>query len=145
VPEVRRQQAWEVLFREEVSGIATGWTVREDYGKVRLTVRRRGETPESITLPFAWDRATRGDAYTRIRNIYVHWSEGHTLRAAAELADGKSPSTVLNWRQAAAGFQEQKRNHGNHIKEATWNHAYEPVVSMAVELLNGRKPPVKRH
>ena len=141
MPEVRRQQAWEVLFREEVSGIATGWTVREDYGKVRLTVRRRGETPESITLPFAWDRATRGDAYTRIRNICVHWSEGHTLRAAAELADGKSPSTVLNWRQAAAGFQEQKRNHGNHIKEATWNHAYEPVVSMAVELLNGRKPP----
>jgi integrase len=141
VPEVRRQQAWEVLFREEVSGIAVGWTVRVDYGKVRLTVRRRGESPESVTLPFAWDRGTRGDAYTRIRNIYVHWSEGHTLRAAAELADGKSPSTVLNWHQAAVGFQEQKRNHGNHIKEATWNHAYEPVVSMAVELLNGRRPP----
>ena len=42
MPEVkRRQQAWEVLFREEVSGIANGWTVREDYGKVRLTVRPR--------------------------------------------------------------------------------------------------------
>ena len=141
MPEVRRQQAWEVLLREEVSGIAAGWTVREDYGKVRLTVRRQGLPAESVTLPFAWDKASRGDAYTRVRNIYVHWSEGHTLRAAAELADGRAPSTVLDWRRAAEGFQEQKRNHGNHIKETTWNHAYAPVVSMAVELLGGRKPP----
>lgn len=141
MPEVKRQLDWEVLFREDVSGIATGWTVREDYGKVRLAVRGRGRASESVTLPFSWVNSSRGDAYTRIRNIYVHWSEGHTLRSAADLADGRSPSTILNWQEAALRFQEQKRNHGNHIKEATWRHAYEPVVSMAVQLLTGRKPP----
>jgi integrase len=141
VPEVRRQQAWEVLFREEVSGIASGWTIREDYGKVRLSVRRRGQAAESITLPYVWAKSSRGDAYTRIRNIYVHWSQGSTLRVAAELAEGRSPSTVLNWPLAAANFQEQKLQHGNHIKPATWAHSYEPAVSMAVTLLTGRKPP----
>ena len=79
MPEVKRQQAWEVLFRDEVSGIATGWTVREDYGKVRLTVRPRGQPAESITLPFPWAKASMGDAYTRLRNIYVHWSKGYGL------------------------------------------------------------------
>lgn len=105
-----------MLFREEVSGIAAGWTIREDYGKVRLSVRRRGQAAESITLPYVWSKSSRGDAYTRIRNIYVHWSQGSTLRVAAELAEGRSPSTVLNWPLAAANFQEQKLQHGNHIK-----------------------------
>ncbi len=141
MPEVKRQEPWEVLFREEVSGIARGWTVREDYGKVRLTVRSRGQAPESLTLPFPWAKASLGDAYTRLRNIYVYWSEGHTLRVAAELASGQAPSTVLNWAEAASAFKEQKRNHGNHIKEATWRHAYQPVVSMAVGLLTGSRPP----
>lgn len=141
MPEVKRRQAWEILFREEVSGIATGWNVREDYGKVRLVVRRPGQRMESITLPFAWAKTSMGDAYTRLRNIYVHWSEGYGLKAAAELAEGKAPSTLLDWSKAADGFQEQKRHHGNHIKESTWLHAYEPVVSMAVDLLSGSKPP----
>ena len=141
MPEIKRHQPWEVLFRDEVSGIANGWTVREDYGKVRLTVRRRGQPAESVTLSFPWEKASMGDAYTRLRNIYVHWSEGNTLRAAAELAAGQSPSTVLDWEKAAKTFQEQKRNHGNHIKEATWLHAYDPVVSMAVEVLSSQRPP----
>jgi integrase len=141
MPVVKRAQSWELLFREEASSLASSWTVREHRGKVKLVVRAPGASMETVTLPFAWEKSSMGDAYTRLRNIYVHWSEGHSLRAAADLADGKSPSTVLNWSQAAVHFQDQKRNHGNHIKEATWNHAYEPVVSMAVGLLNGRKPP----
>ena len=95
---------------------------------------------ESVTLPFPWDKGAMGDAYTRLRNIYVHWNEGHSLRASADLADGKAPSTVLDWSQAAAGFQEQKRNHGNHIKESTWLHSYAPVIGMAVDLQQGRRP-----
>lgn len=141
MPEVKRQQAWEVLFRDEVSGIAQGWTVREDYGKVRLMVRPRGQRLQSVTLPFAWEKASMGDAYTRLRSIYVHWSEGHSLRAAAELAAGQAPSTVLDWASAAHSFEQQKRNHGNHIKETTWRHAYAPVVTLAVDLLSGLRPP----
>ena len=141
MPVVRRNEPWEVMFREEVSGLASGWTVREHRGKVKLVVRHPAQGMESITLPFPWAKASMGDAYTRLRNIYVHWSEGYGLRAAAELADGKAPSTLLNWSKAAVVFQEQKRHHGNHIKEATWLHAYEPVVSMAVELLSGARPP----
>jgi len=82
-----------------------------------------------------------GDAYTRLRSIYVHWSEGHTLRSASELAAGKAPSTVLDWSRAAVAFEQQKRHHGNHIKDTTWRHAYAPVVAMAVELLSGFRPP----
>lgn len=141
MPEVKRQQAWEVLFREEVSGIARGWTVREDYGRVRLTVRPRGQRAQSVTLPFPWDKGSMGDAYTRLRSIYVHWSEGHSLQAATQLASGQAPSTILDWSAAASAFEQQKRNHGNHIKESTWRHAYAPVVAMAVELLSGQRPP----
>jgi len=121
MPVVKRAQSWELLFREEASSLASSWTVREHRGKVKLVVRAPGASMETVTLPFAWEKSSMGDAYTRLRNIYVHWSEGHSLRAAADLADGKSPSTVLNWSQAAVHFQDQKRNHGNHIKEATWN------------------------
>ena len=141
MPVVKRAQSWELLFREEASALASSWTVREHRGKVKLVVRAPGASMETVTLPFPWEKSSMGDAYTRLRNIYVHWSEGHSLRAAADLAAGKAPSTVLNWSAAAAHFQDQKRNHGNHIKEATWLHAYEPVVSMAVNLLSGRKPP----
>jgi hypothetical protein len=129
------------MLREEVSGLAAGWTVREHRGKVKLVVRLPGQRMESTTLPFPWAKASMGDAYTRLRNIYVHWSNGHGLRAAAELAEGKAPSTRLDWSQAARRFQEQKRNHGNHIKEGTWLHAYEPVISMTVELMGSSRPP----
>jgi integrase len=141
MPAVRRKEAWEITLREEVSGLAAGWTVREHRGKVKLVVRHTGERMESLTLPFPWSKASMGDAYTRLRNIYVHWSAGHGLRAAAELAEGRKPSTLLNWSEAAAGFQDQKRYHGNHIKEGTWFHAYDPVISMAVELMGGTRPP----
>ena len=142
MPAIRRNEPWEVMLREEVSGLAEGWTIREHRGKVKLVVRRSGQQRmESITLPFPWAKASMGDAYTRLRNIYVHWSAGHGLRAAAELAEGRAPSTLLDWAQAADRFQEQKRHHGNHIKEGTWLHAYEPVISMAVERLNSSRPP----
>ena len=141
MPAVKRTQAWEVLFRDEVSAIARGWSVREHRDKIKLVVRRPGHPMESVTLPFPWAKASTGDAYVRLRNIYVHWSDGHPLRAAAQLADGRAPSTLLDWSKAAAGFQEQKRHHGNHIKETTWLHAYEPVVAMAVDLLTGVRPP----
>lgn len=141
MPVVKRAQSWELLFREESAALASSWTVREHRGKVKLVVRAPGGPMETVTLPFPWEKSSMGDAYTRLRNIYVHWSEGHTLKAAADLADGKAPSTILNWSRAADNFQDQKSNHGNHIKAATWIHAYEPVVTMAVGLLSGRKPP----
>ena len=141
MPVVRRNEPWEVLFREEAAEIAGGWTVREHRGKVKLVVRRAGHPMESVTLPFPWAKGSMGDAYTRLRNIYVHWSGGHGLRTAAELAEGRSPSTVLDWNRAAMRFEEQKRNHGNHIKESTWRHSYAPVVTLAVSLLEGRRPP----
>ncbi|MEB3302593.1 MAG: site-specific integrase [Cyanobacteriota bacterium] len=141
MPATRRTEPWEVMLRDQVSGLAAGWTVREHRGKVKLVVRRSGQPMEALTLPFPWAKTSMGDAYTRLRNIYVHWSEGHGLRAAAELAEGKAPSTMLDWARAASRFQEQKRNHGNHIKEGTWFHAYEPVISMAVELMGCSKPP----
>ncbi|MCX5960919.1 MAG: hypothetical protein NT053_14225 [Cyanobacteria bacterium] len=64
MPVVRRNEPWEVMFREEVSGLASGWTVREHRGKVKLVVRRPDQGMESITLPFPWAKASMGDAYS---------------------------------------------------------------------------------
>lgn len=141
MPTVKRAEAWEVLFRDEVAGLGPGWTVREHRGRVKVVVRQPGAPMATVTLPFPWEKASMGDAYTRLRNIYVLWCEGQTLRAAAEIAAGKAPSTVLNWEKAAESFREQKLLHGNHIKESTWQHFYEPVVTKALELLHSRRPP----
>lgn len=141
MPSIKRAEAWEVLFREEVAGLGPGWTAREHRGRIKLVVRIPGAPMATVTLPFPWEKASMGDAYTRLRNIYVLWSEGQTLRSAADIAAGNAPNTILDWRTAAARFQEQKLQHGNHIKESTWRHSYEPVVSKAVELLHGRRPP----
>ena len=45
-----------------------------------------------MSLPFDWARRSTGDALVRIRNIYALVEEGHTLRSAADLLEGKAPA-----------------------------------------------------
>jgi len=143
VPEVIHSDAWATSLRQQVRALARGWTVEEARGKVRLKVRPDGKPGESITLSFPWSAAGAGDAYVRIRNLYALVQEGYSLKQAALVADGKAPKLTeqQDWPGAMDRFKEQKLHHGTVIKPATWEAKYLPVLSDAVALLTGRKPP----
>jgi integrase len=96
---------------------------------------------QSVALPFDWGPNSTGDVVTRVRNIYKLVAEGHSLASAAGQAAGRAPLAQHDWPSAAASFKVQKLHHGNTIKSETWEHAYGPVVAMAVELLTGKRAP----
>lgn len=112
-------------------------------GQVQLKLRQPGSSVQSVVLPFDWSKAAWGDAYIRIRNLYALVQEGHSLKQAAMVADGKAPKLTeqQDWPGAVERFQQQKLSHGTAIKPATWEAKYAPVLADAKALLTGRKPP----
>jgi len=113
-------------------------------GRVQLKLREPGAAVQSVVLPYPWGKGHWGDAYVRIRNIFkLVTGEGYTLKQAALVAEGKAPKLTeqLDWHGAVERFKEQKLRHGTVIKPATWEAKYLPVLSDAVALLRGRKPP----
>ena len=82
-----------------------------------------------------------GDVLTRVRNIYVLMSEGHSLKGAAHIADGKAPKPVADWSGAFDRFKVQKLQHGRTLKPETWRRCYLPVLSDVVDLMNGSSRP----
>ena len=142
MPSVRFEESWVPGFRSAVrTSTAEGWSVREHRGGMRLQVRHAAGSMQTVSLPFDWARRSTGDALVRIRNIYALVEEGHSIRSAADLLEGKAPATLKPWREAAERFREQKILHGNAIKPGTWAKNYEPVIAMAVDLLSGSKAP----
>ena len=138
MPAKRFAAPWVAGFRQAIrSSTAQGWGVREWGGRVRLEVRPKGQPMQSVALPFDWGPTSTGDVVTRVRNIYKLVGEGHSLISAAEQAAGRAPLAQHDWPRAAASFKVQKLQHGTTIKPETWEHAYAPVVSMAVDLLTG--------
>lgn len=142
MPSVRFDESWVPGFRSAVrTSTAEGWSVREHRGGMRLQVRQADGPMQTVSLPFDWARRSTGDALVRIRNIYALVEEGHTLRSAEQLLQGKAPAMVRPWQQAADRFRDQKLLHGNAIKPGTWTKNYDPVISMAVDLLSSVKAP----
>jgi integrase len=136
--------AWHESLQQDVRALAVGWSVKERKGKVFLRVRQADQPEVSVTLPFDWIPSSKGDAYTRVRNIFKLVSgEGYTLKQAALVADGKAPKLIdqQDWYGAVERFMQQKLQHGAVIKPATWEAKYAPVLIDAVELLTDRKPP----
>ena len=72
----------------QVKQLMSGLTVVERRGKVQLKLRGKDQPTQTTLLPFDWDIKSFDDAYTRIRNIFKFITEGHNLKAAAELAQG---------------------------------------------------------
>jgi len=142
MPSVRFDESWVPGFRSAVrTSTAEGWSIREHRGGMRLQVRYSDGPMQTVTLPFDWARRSTGDALVRIRNIYSLVQEGHTLRSAEEALQGKAPATMRPWQQAVDRFRDQKLLHGNAIKPGTWTKNYEPVISMAVDLLSQTRAP----
>ncbi len=123
------------------SSTARGWNVYEFRGQARLELRQPGQPKQTVILPFDWAKASVGDVLTRVRNIYPLVVEGHSLKAAAEIADGKAPKPVMDWAGAVERFKQQKMEHGRAIKPVTWDHSYAPVLNDAVAALTSKRPP----
>ena len=129
------------VFQVQVKDLMMGLTANERRGKVQLKLRRTGEKQQSVMLPFDWSPKFFDDAYTRIRNIYTFIVEGHSLKAAAELAQGKAPKKGKDWAHILKSFEDQKINFGNAIAEKTWKKDYLPVCQMAVDVMAEKNPP----
>jgi len=143
MPRSVAQASWHDSLQADVKALAVGWSVKERKGKVFLRVRQSDQPEVSVTLPFEWIASSKGDAYTRVRSIYKLVGEGYSLKQAALVADGKAPKLTeqQDWPGALERFKQQKLSHGTVIKPATWEAKYLPVLSDAVALLAGRKPP----
>jgi integrase len=143
VPKVVREAPWEAALREDVSALARGWNLKERKGRMFLRVRQEDRPEVSVTLPYPWAAASKGDAYTRVRNIYKLVQEGYTLKLAALVADGKAPKLTQqqDWAAALERFKQQKLSHGTAIKPGTWEAKYKPVLADAVAMLASSKPP----
>ena len=121
----------------KISGLA----VKAHLGKVRLRLRKPGEKEQGASLPFRWCEHDWDDAYTRIRNIVALMAEGHGLGAAADIADGRSPTGSPAWEAAVAAFEIQKFKFDNAIQEKTWNSDYKPPLKELLSLMEQRDPP----
>lgn len=144
MPHVIHQEGWESALRTGVrSSTASGWSVREQRGGIRLEVRLAGQSRCSVLLPFAWTRQDVGPILGRVRNIYLLTLEGYELSLAAEIAAGKAvkPAAATNWAEAKQHFREQKLHHGAAIQPVTWVKKYEPVLALALQLLASAQPP----
>ena len=133
--------AWETLARAQVKSL--GGKLQKSYltiiaNKGRIQLKRRvPDCPiESVLLPYRWHEDDWGDAYTRIRNIFSLIQQGHNLKKAAELAEGKSPVARIDWKDAVDKFHEYKTRSDNAIKEVTWRENYAGFLAITVELLN---------
>jgi len=146
MPAVLRLEDWEKTLRGQVKGLAAGWSVKEDRGRVRIKIRFPDSAEQSVTLQKTWpkDFDSAGDVYVRIRNIYKLVASGdYSLKQAALAAEGKAPKLIeqQDWPGAVKRFEDQKLLHGTAIKPATWEAKYQPVLSDAVALLTSRNPP----
>ena len=142
MPKKTRNQSWEETLKEDVRSLARGWSVGEDKGKIRLKWRYvPNQKNQSVMLPFAWAKNLRKAATTRINNIYNLTLEGHNLKTAALIAEGKATKIERDWTACLKNFQQYKTEHENAITRKTFEHDYEKVIKDAVKLLESKDPP----
>ena len=98
---------WEKTFQREVKNLGlNGFTVLSMRGNVQVKLRGKDRPTETLVLPFTWEEKSWGDAYTRIRNIYKFLVEGHNLKAAGEMAQGKAPKKGKDWGHLLDSFKD---------------------------------------
>ena len=142
MPQVKRTQKWEETLKEDVRALGRGWSVQEFRGKMRLKWRYvKGRKDQTVMLNFLWESGARKAATTRIGNIFNLTLEGHDSSTAAKIAEGKAPKINYQWSKSLSRFKTWKTKHDTNISEATWDHDYRKVLSMAVDLLEGKDSP----
>ena len=111
---------WEKTFQREVKNLGlNGFTVLSMRGNVQVKLRGKDRPTETLVLPFTWEEKSWGDAYTRIRNIYKFLVEGHNLKAAADLAQGRAPKKGQDWSDMLTKFEKYKKTFGRTVNDLT--------------------------
>lgn len=128
----------ETGFTNAVKQLGKGWGVRNNNGHIAVRYR---PTNEQVPIGLKWHESNTLEALQRIRAIYEQHKKGHNLKESAKRVLGSTQYIELDWKRCAEKFKDQKINHGTTIKPDTWKSKYEPVVSMAVDLLTKIKPP----
>ena len=142
MPKKTRNQGWEETLKEDVRSLARGWSIQEDKGKMRLKWRYvPNQKDQTVMLPFKWAESFRKAATRRIDNIYNLTLEGHNLKTAALIAEGKAPKIERDWTACLKNFQQYKTEHENAITQKTFEHDYQKVLIDAVQLLESKDPP----
>ena len=148
MPQPITENQWVLTARRQISELSAVegkkplLTIAKSVrNKVELSMRPR-QPGNRITLPFEWCERQWGDCYVCIRNVYAYAAKGHTLVEAAELAQAKAPSKNRNWAAFAKDFKHWKMTADSGIKLTTWEHDYEPVITMAIGLLTAKKAPI---
>ena len=146
MPRLVDKPEWERAAARSVKRLAntaqiSGLSVKAHLGKVRLRLRTPGEKEQGASLPFRWSEHDWDDAYTRIRNIVALMRDGHSISAAADIADGRSPTSRPSWEAAVSEYEIQKTQFGNAIQPKTWNSDYKPPLTDLLALMEQKDPP----
>lgn len=146
MPRLADKPDWERAAARSVKRLAkaaqiSGLSVKAHLGKVRLRLRPPGAKEQGVPLPFQWSEHDWDDAYTRIRNIAALMRDGHSLKAAADIADGRSPTSRPSWEAAVNEYEIQKTQFGNAIQPKTWNSDYKPPLTELISLMEQKNAP----
>lgn len=133
-------ESWEITLRSNINSFGEGWGLREDKGRMRIFYRRNGKQTFA-PLGLRWHEDNQTKAYKRAEEIKDLVEKGTPIKEAAKRIINGSIETEEDWKGALARFKKQKINHGNAIKESTWDGDYEQPLSMALKLLLSKKAP----
>jgi integrase len=147
MPEAIHTKPWEIGFRG-AARVAPGWTVTPHRGKVRLQVRRAGQSTEGVVLPLEWAPASVNPALQLIGRLYkLVASNQQTLKGALAITLGQSDTMApaTDWEAIAASLRHALQNGRNEIREQTWRSNYAPYIEEALRQLAAPKPPTDGH
>ena len=141
---------WEGGFRAAVKTGRSGWTVVNDYGRMRLKIRAKDLRPDAANLPFDWSPDLVADALLLINRVYPIWMKGEvTLKQAmAEVmgtSDKLAHKVLKGWPSIVASFKESLQEGRNQILDATYRDNYQPYLYEAMRLLRSKGAPSDGH
>jgi len=149
VPVRHNNQPWVIALRDMLRlSIGPAWSIKEQSGKVKITVRFQDKSKSYATVPIPWLPARSRDIEDAIIKIANLVQGGRTLKEAVEALYGtnkkvpvavQAPSSQL-LRNCWEEFGREKVKN-NKIKESTWNTDYaksfkkiEPVLDQCVDV-----------
>ena len=132
--------SWVKDFRNALKAkIGKNWTVGNSRGSVRIFV---GQKPNIISLntSYKWSEDTWIDALNRIvllEKIYKEAKGKLDLKTAYLICSSSSSEVVNDWAEALETYRAFKTN----VSDKTWKSKHQPVLHIALGLLNKKKQP----
>ncbi len=130
-----------------------GWAIREQSGRVKLSLRFRDGSSSSVMLPLPWQRNASTAVLTWIQAIHERMEEaGLSLRDAADLhavaAGLSTPSpgnsslvceTSIDWQEVVDRFRKHKTNDTGACRPDSFERSYGLTLRQVLDVIK-RKP-----